>query len=106
MGTHPIFESDFDCLTDRWVVHEVVRDLAIKSQSAKDDRAPVTKSQRRKSANVVAVALAIVRDAAGHVSGDEVASGKTNPSEKILLFGLKWLQNQGNRPTAKRYWEK
>jgi len=24
MGTHPIFESDFDCLTDEWVVIYVI----------------------------------------------------------------------------------
>merc|ERR1712002_1214355 len=108
MGTHPIFESDFDCLTE-WVVAGLALDPAKKS--------------RKKKVNANAAGLEIVSENAQNPvkkteNATEAEAENANEVEtetekredrdatvyeKILYAGLKLLQSHVNHHTEKRH---
>jgi len=52
MGTHPIFESNFDCLTDKMAAHKGLRNKLILAKKQKQNR-PVPNWFRFKTDNKI-----------------------------------------------------
>merc|ERR1711973_363541 len=97
MGTHPIFESDFDCLTE-WVDREV--DLVVRKETRKslteieiatvNENVPKIESARDRLDVIETVILAVIGhlgDPQGGIDRLNELSKKSNV--KIRLFGSK-----------------
>merc|ERR1739838_381048 len=94
MGTHPIFESDFDCLTE-WVDQDHVRVIdendpnhviAIDDVMSMIDGGMIVDA--RGDAHVIVMVVVV----------------KLQKRERIQFAGSKSLPNQSNRPIARPSW--
>merc|ERR1712037_901361 len=84
MGTHPIFESDFDCLTDRnWIMAPSVPEALKKKRQAY--QASLAKralaQQNAKKANTLK-RRAIIKRAASYASESEVSTRSLHESRR------------------------
>merc|ERR1711990_1396200 len=86
MGTHPIFESDFDCLTDsrcQWALHQEVEVAAVEAAEAVAEAAEAVVSNHQA---VEVVSEAVVVDAAADVVVPEEARKLlSNPTDMVAF---------------------
>jgi len=116
MGTHPIFESDFDCLTE-WVVVDldhVKKNLERNRKKVDREVASVNEAEIVKTdldleigteKTVIAIAIVAVAAVIESEMIKEVHH-RQRVLERIQFVGLKSLQSQDSRHIEKRRWAK
>merc|ERR1712137_1401987 len=102
MGTHPIFESDFDCLTE-WVAVEEDLDLEVESVNEVE----IVKIDRDQGIGIEKIVIVIAIDEAAVVIVNEMIKDHLQKvPERIQFVGSKSLQNQDNHLLEKHHLEK
>merc|ERR1712035_109678 len=102
MGTHPIFESDFDCLTE-WVAVEADVDLEVESVNEVE----IVKIDRDQGIGIEKIVIVIAIDEAAVVIVNEMIKDHLQKvPERIQFVGSKSLQNQDNHLLEKHHLEK
>merc|ERR1712235_221483 len=116
MGTHPIFESDFDCLTE-WVAVEADLDHAKRSLEKNREEVDlevesvneveIVKIDRDQGIGIEKIVIAIAIDEAAVVIVNEMIKDHLQKvPERIQFVGSKSMQNQDNHLLEKHHLEK
>merc|ERR1712131_402884 len=116
MGTHPIFESDFDCLTE-WVAVEADLDHAKRSLEKNREEVDlevesvneveIVKIDRDQGIGIEKIVIVIAIDEAAVVIVNEMIKDHLQKvPERIQFVGSKSLQNQDNHLLEKHHLEK
>merc|ERR1712235_167543 len=116
MGTHPIFESDFDCLTE-WVAVEADLDHAKRSleknreevdlEVESANEVEIVKIDRDQGIGIEKIVIVIAIDEAAVVIVNEMIKDHLQKvPERIQFVGSKSLQNQDNHLIEKLHLEK